>query len=429
MSAHFARAQVLLEQSRYDLAETELRRALADEPSDPYAHALLAQCLAELDKLGPATAEAREAIRLAPDAPMCHFVLAQVLLQRDRIDEADVALAEAIRLDPEDANFYSLQASIRYHQRGWVETLQAARQGLAIDPENVGCTNLEAMALVQLGRKDEAGRTIATALAREPENAISHANMGWTLLRKGQHRQAMEHFRESLRLEPNNEWARHGIVEALKARNPIYRWMLAYFFWMSTLSSRAQWGVLIGLYFVNRFVSGLSRTNPELRPVLLPLMILYIAFAFLTWNAAPLFNLLLRLNRFGRLALSRQQIIASNLLGVCLLGAFACLGAWAATRQAEWVEGAIVLALLTMPISATFNCSAGWPRVVMIVYTSLMAALGLCGAAGQTLIPPDASGALHVLRYLSGLAFGAFLLGILACFILGNVLPGIRPKK
>ena len=61
------------------------------------------------------------------------------------------------------------------------------------------------------------------------------------VLHQAQPKAALEHFREALRLDPNLQYAQAGIVEALKARNPIYRWMLGYFLWMGRLSDRAKW--------------------------------------------------------------------------------------------------------------------------------------------------------------------------------------------
>ena len=41
------------------------------------------------------------------------------------------------------------------------------------------------------------------------------------------------------------DWARQGILEALKARHLLYRLMLWYFLWMAKLSEKAQWAVVI----------------------------------------------------------------------------------------------------------------------------------------------------------------------------------------
>ncbi len=212
MNPNLERALLLFQQSRHELAENELRQALASEPDDAYAHALLALCLSEREKFDEATSEARQAIQLAPDFPFAHYAHAHVLYDRNRYPEALAAIQEAIRLDSTDADYFSLLASIHFHERRWSGALQAAEQGLQFDPEHIGCTNLRAMAMVKLGRKAEAGATIDAALAKNPDNAITHANQGWTLLEKGEPKKALEHFRESLRLDPTNEWARHGIV-------------------------------------------------------------------------------------------------------------------------------------------------------------------------------------------------------------------------
>ena len=61
--------------------------------------------------------------------------------------------------------------------------------------------------------------------------------------------------REALRIAPENEYARHGLVEALKARHLVYRMMLAYFLWMARLSSKARWAVVIGALVLFNYTS------------------------------------------------------------------------------------------------------------------------------------------------------------------------------
>src|SRR5436190_4860629 len=182
MSDTFDRALLLYEQSRYDLAEQELRRGLSQDPDDAVSHALLSLCQCNLKKYPEATHEAEEALRLAPHLPFVHYALANVLYQRDHLKEAEAAIAQAIELDPTDAGYLSLLAAIHFDQKRWQDALTAAERGLVFDAEHDGCTNIRAMALVKLGRKQEAGLTIDTALQRDPDNALSHANRGWTLL-------------------------------------------------------------------------------------------------------------------------------------------------------------------------------------------------------------------------------------------------------
>src|SRR5262249_42944875 len=153
-----------------------------------------------------------------------------------------------------------------------------------------------------LGDRAAAAQTMGQAIARRPDDALTHANQGWALLHAGDAKQALVHFREALRLEPNQGWARAGIVEALKARNFLYRWLLAYFLWMARLPTGARWALVLGALFAQQFAADLAKGSPLLAPILWPLVYAYFVFVVLTWLAYPLFNLLLRFDRFGRYA-------------------------------------------------------------------------------------------------------------------------------
>jgi tetratricopeptide (TPR) repeat protein len=375
MSPHLERAMLLLEQSRYDLATQEVRQHLGEEPQDPVGHALLARCLLAQEEFAEATKAAEEAVGLGPDSAFSHYALALVLYHRNHEAEAEPAIERAIELDPSVALYRSLKAGILFDLRRWQDALDAAEEGLALDAENDHCNNLRAMALVKLGRRDEAGATIESALERDPENAVTHANQGWTLLEKGETAKALEHFREALRLEPDLEWARQGVLEALKAHYPLYRLMLMYFLWMAKLSRRAQWGLILGGWLGIRFLNGFIDQNPQWAPWLNLVKYGYIAFVLLTWTSAPLFNLLLRLNRFGRMILSDDERRASNWIGLCVLAALACLGWWAVYGYEAWL-GALVFALLMIPVSGIFKCPPGGRRLLATAITLVLVVLG-----------------------------------------------------
>jgi tetratricopeptide (TPR) repeat protein len=369
--------------------------------------------LSERKQFQEATDEGKLAVHYEPDSDFAHYALAKVFFDRDRFTEALQHINEAVRLDASNPQNYSLLAAIHFNQHRWKDCLDAAERGLQMDSEHVGCTNLRAMALVKLGRRQEAGATIDAALARNPENSMTHANQGWTLLESGDHKKALEHFRESLRLNPENEWARQGIVESLKAKHLIYSWMLRYFLWMSKLSPRAQWGVILGAYFGNRILYSVSSSNPQLAPWILPVKILYLIFVVLTWTASPLFNLLLRLNRFGRLALSREQIIASNCLGVTIFLALVSIAGWLTLKDDRMLLSAVVFGFLALPVTGIFKCRAGWPRTAMGAYTLALLAIGLL-----------------TLFTRSGLALiGIFILGVFLSGWIVNGLMMARPKR
>ncbi len=424
MDTHLDRAGVLLQQGRYAMAEQELRARLVQQPEDPVAHALLALCLSYQDKYEEASAEAGRAVHYGPDLAFPHYAMGSVLLRRNRFAEAEASVREAIRLDPYDADHFSLLAGIHLEQRRWSQALDAATRGLELDPEHAQCKNLHAMALVKLGRKEEAGIALQGALAKDPENALSHANQGWALLHAARHKDALGHFREALRLNPDMEWARLGIVEALKARHVVYGLMLRYFLWMSRLSTRTQWLVVIGAWFAYKAVTGLLKSRPELAPIALPVMVLYLIFVVLTWTADSLFNLLLRLDRFGRLALSEEETFASNCLGACLGTALLSGLLWILTSNPTAGSAAIVFGLLSLPVSATFRCHMGWPRNAMAVYTGVLGVLGVSFLALQLGSPSPGS-----TNGITGALSGFFFLGSALSLLVANVLMSKQPVR
>src|SRR5262245_9063910 len=365
MSTHIERARLLINQSRYELATKELQKALAADPDDPIAHALMAVCLAEQKKFDQAYGEARQAVTIAPELPYSQYVLAYVRYRQDVLFEAEQAIKKALQLDPWDADHFALLAQIKFQQKKWQEALEAAESGLEIDAEHQACANLRAMALNRLGREDEAGRALEDALAQDPENAFTHANQGWTALPRGESHKALEHFRESLRLDPTNDWARSGMVEALKARYLVYRLMLKYHFFMSRLSGRSQWFVLIGLFFVARIVPYL--------------FIPYLIFVFLSWTSDPLSNLMLRLNRYGRLLLTKEEIVASNLVGGLLLTAAASVVIAALTWKTPAIIAAVGCVMMTIPVAGSFNIEKPKPRRAMFIYTGVMGVMLVVG--------------------------------------------------
>ena len=382
---HFQRGSLLYHQGRYAEAAGELRQQLGQDAQDPLAHGLLALCLAEQEKYDEATHHAQQAIAAAPDQAFGHYALAQVMLHRNRLAEAQQAILEAIRCDPYEADYFAVLSSLHLQASRWKEALAAADQGLAIEPEHALSTNLRAQALVKLGDRRAASATMDQALARRPDDPYTHANQGWTLLHQGDPHKAMEHFRESLRLAPDFEWAREGIVEALKARNFVYRGMLAYFLWMARLQPGVRWGLVIGALFANRVIGRLATDNPGLAPILYPLLFAYFGFVLMTWLAYPLFNLLLRLHPFGRHALSSDQIRGANVLAASLTLMLSCLVAALVTGQDVLFFGTVMLVLLALPASAIYLCNSGWPRQAMTAITLVLAAvIGLILLVGLT---------------------------------------------
>lgn len=395
MNLNIARATLLLQHHQPEEAVRELRLVLSHEPDNSDAHTLMATALLIQDKLAEAMDEAKQAIASEPTSPSAHAVMARVLAVNGQVDRAMSSINEALRLDPLNPNFFVLAAQLQLQQQRLEQALQATENALKLEPDHVDAINLRSRILLRLGRREEAQAVMKVALQQSPQDEVAHANQGWYEMEYGRNRQALEHFREALRLNPHYNYARYGLIEALKARNIIYRRMLKFFMKLSRLTLNQRNAMMVGLVVVVQlFIRVFSSESGELPPLATAVVIGYFAFVLLTWTSVPLFNLVLRLDRYGRFALDSEQKFESNLVGLCLLiGAILAVGAFffeGDTRSDLWLAAGQMAAMI-MPVSGIFIVDNRNTRLLLATVT-----VGLIG--------------LIVLQYLTGFGLGLFLL-------------------
>lgn len=362
--ARWQRATMLFQQGRHDMAATELRGVLTVAPDHAPAHALLALSLVHLDRLDEALAEAKLAIASAPELAFAHSAMAGVLWRRDEVPAAEAAIGRAIQLDPFDANHRSTLANLLLTQRRWQDALAAADAGLQIDPHETDCLNLRAIALTKLGRAAEATDSVDASLAHDPDNPWTHQARGFALLTQGDAKGALHHFQEALRRDPTLESSRQGLVEALKAQNPIYRLVLGWFLWLERFSTGRQQQILIGAWLAS-LVGSRALRDAGYTTAGTVVSFSWLGFVLLTACTVPIFNLLLLLHPLGRHALGRQQRHDAILLGATVLVAIVVVTC-AFTTAWHWAgAGWFFWLLLPLPVAGLGIFHPGWARRVL----------------------------------------------------------------
>jgi tetratricopeptide (TPR) repeat protein len=272
-----ARAGVLLQLKRYKDAEAELREALAAEPGNARMHMVLSHVLNCQGRHTHALQEAETAIGLAPDYAPPHSYRALALLSLGRADEALQAIQEALRLDAAEPGYYAIASYIHICRRDWQASLVKAEEGLRCNPEHIKCATLRAVSLLETGRQDEAEQMLAALLARDPEMAATHFSQGVALLRRGDAQQALQFFREALRLNPMAGDEAAGFIQIAREKSKAYHLMSRYGNWLRRLPDEENrgFGALIpGV----RWLRGKARENPLLFFLLLPLDLVYMVF-------------------------------------------------------------------------------------------------------------------------------------------------------
>ena len=421
MSDRYQRVQLLLSQKRYDMAERDLRSLLAEEPRDATANALLALCiLNDSDRMVEATESAQQSVGIEPDDPLTHYALAACYLRRNRNNEAEAAIQESLRLDPYDADAFAVLARANLARERYQDALDAANQGLAVDPEHIDCGNMRSIALERLGRSDEAVEAASQTLRRDPDDPMSHAAHGYTLLNSGRYEEAQVAFREALRLDPQNEMSRVGLINALNNRSFLFRLVHKFYVSLSRLNSKAAFFLILGAWILVQVLSRVADGVPALRPLIVPIVIVYVMFVVLTWIANPLFNTFLRFHPFGQHLLDRSQRWASNLIAPCLLLTPFSLGY--GILKGDLVLGVLAAAYwlgMAIPIAATFSMAdqqRRWLLGAATVVIALLPAIGIVQATSQASMMP---------LYAS---FQWFAYSLLAVQIGSNVL-AVRPIR
>jgi len=382
----FARIEILIQQKKFAEAERNLSALLREDPNNIHFLSLLAEVNLQQDKFDNANSIIDNAIGLSPDTPHLFYIKSRIAVHQDELNEAEKFINQAIGLDPYDAHYFALLATIKLGRKQFNEALETANRALEIDPENLLALNSRSTALNKLNRSDESFKTIEGALRGDPNNAYTHANYGWGLLEKGDYKKALVHFKEALTNDPTLDYAQSGMLLAIKATNPIYRIFLKYAFWMGNLTAKYQWAVIIGFYLGFRAIRSIASNNESLKPYLTPLIIFLALVAFSTWIIAPISNLFLRFNKYGKLLLGKKEKLSSSLVAVSL-GVFAVgVLLYFALSDEKMLVIAVYGFAMMLPLGTMFSPSKN--KYGLLIYTIALAiagaiAIGLTFSTGE----------------------------------------------
>jgi Flp pilus assembly protein TadD len=351
MNPRFETGRIFYAQRRYDLAANEFRKALGIDPNHCAAMSMLALCLSELKKHRQAIETAKQAIAIAPDDDYGHYALAHVLSRCHQHNGARKAAREAIRLNPDRALYYGELAFIEFSLGNWATALKVAENGLNLHPEEINCRMARIRALDRLGRKTESKQEARDLLQLVPEDHYAHMNIGWSFLEHGDHVQALEHFRESLRIDPNMEFTQRGLIEALQCRFVGYRITRRLLVWIQTQRHKS-------------LDTGTTIMWICLFP-LLPLLFLVLLIA------KPLFSVFLRFNRSARRVITRDQLLESNLNCVLVAIAVSCFISYFVTGREQLILAFMSFLAATFLVTVAFRSPAGRPRWIALLLSAI----------------------------------------------------------
>ncbi len=295
------KAHLLMQQGRFKMAEQELRQSLALYRSNAATRAMLSSCLLRQKLIAEALHEAKEAIRLEPTNPDHYHILSQVYLEQERYAKAEKIILVSLSHQPANADYLYVLATIYFQQQQWEDALIVCETGLNLSAEHIDNLNLRARILNRMGRYEDANITFDMAFRGDPENPFTYANRGWAALEQQEYNLALDSFKTALSYNPELEFARTGLVEAIKARYILYRMSLQFNYLSNTKLQSIRVLLVAGLILcVSHSIA------------LLPFYLLFVLFI---WFADVLFNAYLQLYPSTAQILSNTERNVSLLFG------------------------------------------------------------------------------------------------------------------
>lgn len=363
----FEKAQILMDQNRFHSAEKLLFELLKEDPNDAFLLSLLGYCYLKQDRFEEADKITDSALAISPEDPWLFYNKARISSSIGKRVDAEHYILKAIELDPVNSNFFALLSATQLDLEKNEKALQNANIALKIDPQNIDAINFRSIALKRLKKLDESINLIQLVLRQDPNDPLANANLGWLLLEKGNSKKALEHFKIALSHNPKLEYAYDGLLEALKASNPFYRFFLKYFFWMSNLSSSHKWAFLISFFL-------LMKISVVVHPAI---YFAFIILLFLSWMTKPLSDLFLRLNQYGKLLLNKNDKMNSNF--VCLSMGISVLGIilYSLTLNPKFILLIFYGIMMIIPTSVMFSPTK--PKNVLLIYSIYLGMTGLIG--------------------------------------------------
>lgn len=220
----YLRAKIYTGHDENEKAAAELKDAVALRPDFFEAWSDLGQARkALLDDAG-AFAAFQRAVELNPENAVAQYRLGAEYLRQGNARQAVLHLEEAYRRNPKDqSTLYSLQIALR--QDGQLERARQIREKLAevlreIDRESQAAftalsLNNEGAALEKAGDLKQALEKYREAVKLDPEHVGIRTNFAVALLRLGQWSEGIAELREAIRRDPRNAVLKKALQDAL----------------------------------------------------------------------------------------------------------------------------------------------------------------------------------------------------------------------
>ena len=216
----YERALILLDASRPEAAEADLRKVVALQPSFYDAERVLGRLL--LDRAGSDRAKAEEALthlqaafRLNPDDLATGMAVSQILLSANRTAEAEKVLASMLERAPDQRGLNYNYAQVLTKLGRGDESRRFLERAVEVDP-TFGPAILQLIDLYQKSSEwGKAAELLQPLVNDDPANVDLQRQQGFFYLRAGMTEKARDSFQALLKADSKDTRAQYYLAEAL----------------------------------------------------------------------------------------------------------------------------------------------------------------------------------------------------------------------
>ena len=208
------------QQDQVSCAISAFEASLRSQDQNWEAHYNLAIALLRTGERTRASRELQTAIAQKPDSVNSRYALASVLDQEKRFSEAEEQLRNVLKQDAKFAPATLMLGRVLINESKPQQAIQTLEEGLQQQPPAEQAESLWsvlAVAYAENGQLEKGVQVLKDFIAAQPNSADAHLQLGLLFLRGNTSHQAeaVNAFRESLRLDPNLDAARLALGQTL----------------------------------------------------------------------------------------------------------------------------------------------------------------------------------------------------------------------
>jgi tetratricopeptide (TPR) repeat protein len=209
---HSRLAELNLRFGNVDEALENAKRAVAEEPNEPYARLLYAGILEGLGRENEAAPLYRQLISEFPDKFDAYILLSNSYIKRKEFDEAVLVLQELLKRHPQEvlARYYLGQA---YEKAGKLDQAETEYQSVVDSEAGKGTGAPDLLRVFLLQKKAEKAKALCNQmLAKDPNNVLARKALGHFMLGESNFDAALEHLRVLEKVEEDSSDTRFKIA-------------------------------------------------------------------------------------------------------------------------------------------------------------------------------------------------------------------------